>query len=80
MSFNFIPRVLRRESAAFYLSLSPEEFDAEVEAGRMPAPFRLVGEIKGWDREELDLWASQKNMEVIDKAELSLGSCEAPIL
>jgi hypothetical protein len=49
-----MPRILRRELAAIYLSISPTMFDNEVKAGRLPAPLRVAGTVKGWDMRDLD--------------------------
>jgi hypothetical protein len=68
MSFNFMPRVLRREAAAFYLSISPEQLDTEVAAGRILSPFRVAGEIYGWDRQDLDLWVVSTSLEQEEEA------------
>jgi len=68
MSFNFMPRVLRREAAAFYLSISPEQLDSEVAARRIPSPFRVAGEIYGWDRQDLDLWVVSTSLEQEEEA------------
>ena len=68
MSFNFMPRVLRREAAAFYLSISPEQLDTEVAAGRILSPFRGAGERYGWDRQDLDLWVVSTSLEQEEEA------------
>ena len=58
-----LPRILRRELAAIYLSISPTMFDNEVKAGRLPAPFVVAGTVKGWDRHDLDQWIDQRKAE-----------------
>lgn len=51
---NLPPRLLPREVAAAYVNLSPTTFDAEVKAGRMPAPKLITARRRAWDRLELD--------------------------
>lgn len=48
------PRVLRREVAAHYLSISPTSFDSLVDGGLIPPPKTLKSRIKIWDRRALD--------------------------
>jgi predicted DNA-binding transcriptional regulator AlpA len=48
------PRLLSREAAAAYVSVSPNTFDKMVEDGIMPNPRKLVGKRKAWDVRELD--------------------------
>jgi predicted DNA-binding transcriptional regulator AlpA len=51
---NLPPRLVNREAAADYLSVSDGTFDLMVQDGRMPKPKRLsVGRI-AWDVRELD--------------------------
>lgn len=59
----FWPRILRRKLAATYLSVSTTMLDNEVKAGRMPAPFVVVGTVKGWDLHDLDQWIDQRKAE-----------------
>src|SRR4051812_4093565 len=48
------PRLISREAAAAYVSLSPNTFDLLVKEGRMPRP-RLLGERRrAWDIRALD--------------------------
>lgn len=47
------PRLLRREDAASYLSVSAGTFDRLVKEGKLPAP-KLLDAIKRWDRFDLD--------------------------
>jgi predicted DNA-binding transcriptional regulator AlpA len=47
------PRLLKREQAAAYLSLSATKFDQLVHDGRMPPP-RVIDRRKAWDVRELD--------------------------
>jgi predicted DNA-binding transcriptional regulator AlpA len=48
------PRLISREAAAAYVSVSPTTFDAMVKDGRMPRPKRLGGRRKAWDVRTLD--------------------------
>jgi excisionase family DNA binding protein len=48
------PRLLTREQAAAYLSVSPNTFDAMVEDGVMPRPRLLRGRRRAWDVRALD--------------------------
>lgn len=48
------PRLVGREAAAAYLSLSPAMFDAMVRDKRMPPPLRLTKGRKAWDVRQLD--------------------------
>jgi predicted DNA-binding transcriptional regulator AlpA len=48
------PRLLSREVAAAYLSVSPNKFDEMVRDGSMPKPKRLFGRRKAWDVRALD--------------------------
>lgn len=49
-----LPRLLRRERAAGYLSVSPTFFDKLVKVGTVPPPKRLADGMKAWDRADLD--------------------------
>jgi len=48
------PRVLRREVAAQYLSISPTSFDSLVDDGVIPRPKTIKSRIKIWDKQALD--------------------------
>lgn len=48
------PRLVTREAAASYVSVSPTTFDEMVKDGRMPRPKRLRGRRKAWDVRALD--------------------------
>jgi len=48
------PRLISREVAAAYVSVSPTKFDQMVIDGSMPKPKRLIGRRKAWDVRELD--------------------------
>lgn len=49
------PRLITREAAAAYVSISPNTFDHMVGAGQMPPAKRLGERRKAWDVRELDL-------------------------
>ena len=48
------PRLISREAAAAYVSVSPNTFDQMVEDGRMPKPKVLSGRRIAWDVHDLD--------------------------
>ncbi len=48
------PRLIGREAAAAYLSLSPSKFDEMVDDGRMPQPRLLGSRRRAWDVHALD--------------------------
>jgi len=48
------PRLIGREAAAAYVSVSPTKFDEMVEGGSMPVPRMLGGRRRAWDVRELD--------------------------
>jgi len=47
------PRLVGREAAAAYLSVSPGKFDQMVKDGRMPKP-KVIDARKAWDVRALD--------------------------
>ena len=47
------PRMLKRSTAAQYCELTPQQFDAEVYAGRLPMSVAMAGGPR-WDRAALD--------------------------
>jgi hypothetical protein len=51
---NVAPRLLGREASAAYIDLTPNTFDAMVEAGTMPKARILTKGRKAWDMRELD--------------------------
>jgi excisionase family DNA binding protein len=53
------PRLLKREQAAAYLSVSPNTFDEMVRDGRMPRPKLLGGRRRAWDIRALDVAIDQ---------------------
>ena len=48
------PRLIGREAAAAYVSLSPNLFDSMIREGRMPRPRRLSPGRLAWDVRSLD--------------------------
>jgi excisionase family DNA binding protein len=48
------PRLISRDAAAAYLSISATLFDRMVEDGGMPRPRLLGGKRRAWDVRELD--------------------------
>lgn len=54
LPFNLPPRLITREAAAAYVSLSPTTFDELVRDGRMPKPKLLSDRRRGWDVRSLD--------------------------
>ena len=48
------PRLIQREAAAAYLSISPTTLDVLVKEGTMPRPKQLGRRRKAWDVRELD--------------------------
>ena len=48
------PRLINRDAAAAYVSISPTLFDRMVEDGRMPRPRLLGSKRRAWDVRELD--------------------------
>jgi excisionase family DNA binding protein len=49
------PRLISREAAAAYVSVSPTTFDEMIRDGRMPRPKILGGRRRAWDVRALDL-------------------------
>jgi predicted DNA-binding transcriptional regulator AlpA len=49
------PRLIGREAAAAYLSVSPTTFDEMVKDGRMPRPKKLGERRLAWDVRAIDL-------------------------
>lgn len=58
--FRIQPRILRRQDAADYVGLGATTWDAEVAAGRAPAPVHVTSGVKGWDRLDLDAWIEER--------------------
>lgn len=59
------PRLIGREAAAAYISVSPGKFDQMVRDGRMPAP-RIIDARKAWDVRALDIAVDELPTEPID--------------
>lgn len=53
---NLPPRMISREAAAAYVSVSPNTFDEMVTAGKMPKARKLSERRIAWDRMELDAY------------------------
>jgi predicted DNA-binding transcriptional regulator AlpA len=53
------PRLIKREAAAAYVSVSPTIFDQMVKEGRMPPPKRLGIRRIAWDLRDLDAAVDQ---------------------
>jgi predicted DNA-binding transcriptional regulator AlpA len=53
---NLPPRLINREAAAAYVSLSPGSFDQMMEEGKMPKPKQLTARRSAWDVRELDVY------------------------
>lgn len=51
---NLAPRLLNREAAAAYISVSPNTFDEMVKDGRMPRPKLLGSRRRAWYVRALD--------------------------
>jgi hypothetical protein len=49
------PRLIGRDAAAAYISVSPNTLDQMVKEGRMPRPRVLSDKRRAWDVRELDL-------------------------
>jgi excisionase family DNA binding protein len=49
-----VPRLINRDVAAAYVSVSPTTFDEMVKDGRMPKPRLLGGRRRAWDVRALD--------------------------
>jgi hypothetical protein len=52
--YGFAPRGLRRQTAAYYVGVSPTKFDEWVAQGLMPQP-KQEGGVVVWDRLNLDI-------------------------
>lgn len=48
------PRLIGRDAAAEYISVSPTTFDLMMKDGRMPRPKLLRGRRRAWDVRALD--------------------------
>jgi hypothetical protein len=50
------PRLISREAAAAYISVSPNTFDAMVKSRKMPQAKAVTDRRKAWDVRELDMF------------------------
>jgi hypothetical protein len=55
MPASLAPRLILREIAAAYTSVSPTTFDAMVDAGIMPPARKVFGRRKAWDVRQLNI-------------------------
>ncbi len=65
---NLAPRLVRREGAAGYLSISPSKFSELVSAGRLPKPKHIDGCVL-WDIRDIDLAIDALSDDTADKSE-----------
>ena len=70
------PAAMIRRRAAAYCDLSEAEFEREVAAGRLPAPF-MVGRSKHWSRAQMDKALLVLAGEVIDGEQIVVGERNA---
>lgn len=61
------PRLIGREAAAAYLSVSPSKFDQMVHDGRMPKP-KIIDARKAWDVRALDIAVDELPCEPVDSS------------
>jgi predicted DNA-binding transcriptional regulator AlpA len=71
------PRLISREAAAAYVSVSPTTFDVMVEDGRMPRPRLLGGRRKAWDVRALDTAVDNLPVDGEDNADSTWGDIDA---
>ena len=71
------PRLISREAAAAYVSVSPTTFDAMVKDGRMPKPKRLGSRRKAWDVHALDAAVDNLPVEGNDNADETWSNVDA---
>ncbi len=71
------PRLITREAAASYVSVSPTTFDEMVKDGRMPKPKRLGGRRKAWDVHALDAAVDNLPVEGNDNADETWNNVDA---
>src|SRR4051795_2539989 len=71
------PRLIKREAAAAYVSVSPTKFDELVRDGRMPRP-RCIDRRKAWDTRLLDAAVDDLPIEGIDLSDESWKDFDAP--
>jgi predicted DNA-binding transcriptional regulator AlpA len=71
------PRLINREVAAAYVSVSPTTFDEMVKTGRMPPPRMLVGRRRAWDVRALDAAVDRLPVDGADADDDSWGDIDA---
>ncbi len=77
------PRLISREAAAAYVSVSPTVFDAMVKDGRMPRPRLLGGRRKAWDVRALDMAVDNLPVEgsdITDETWSDIDAAQAPAI
>lgn len=70
------PRLLSREAAAAYVSLSPNKFDQLVNDGRMPRP-KMIDRRRAWDVRSLDAAVDNLPTDGEDLADATWGDIDA---
>lgn len=68
------PRLIGRDAAAAYVSVSPNTFDAMVADGTMPKPRRLTTGRKAWDVRLLDQAIDRLPLDGEDTSSNAAGS------
>lgn len=76
---NLPPRLIAREAAAAYVSVSPNMFDQMVDDGRMPGAKRLGSRRIAWDVRELDVAVDHLPAEAVGRtADETWSDVDAP--
>jgi hypothetical protein len=70
------PAAMKCATAARYCDLSEPEFEREVAAGRLPAPF-VVGRRQHWSKAQLDKALLIMAGEVLDGSDIVIGERDA---
>jgi predicted DNA-binding transcriptional regulator AlpA len=70
------PRLIGREAAAAYLSVSPTIFDEMVKDGRMPRPKKLGERRLAWDVRAIDLAVDVLPVQGDDTTETTWGDVD----
>ena len=70
------PSAMRRTKAALYCDLSESEFEREVAAGNLPAPFN-IGRREHWSKAQLDKALLIMAGEVVDGEHIIVGKRNA---
>ena len=71
------PRLVSREAAAAYVSVSPNIFDQMVNDGKMPRPKLLGGRRRAWDVRALDSAVDNLSADGDDLSDQSWGDVDA---